>query len=61
MPYRQCDGVLFVERAGELWSAARLRDENSGAVAKASLNRAIELLAVDPKPGELPMARVKLG
>ena len=30
-----------------------------GAVAKASLNRAIELLAVDPKPGELPMARMK--
>ena len=27
--------------------------------AKASLNRAIELQAVDPKPGDLPMARMK--
>ena len=30
-----------------------------GAVAKASPNRAFELRAVDPKPGELPLARVK--
>ncbi|SVE13303.1 uncharacterized protein METZ01_LOCUS466157 [marine metagenome] len=30
-----------------------------GAVAKASLNRAIQLQAVDPKPGDLPMARMK--
>ena len=30
-----------------------------GAVAKASLNRANELYAVDPKPGDLSMARVK--
>ena len=30
-----------------------------GAVAKASLNRAIELQGVDPKPGDLSMARVK--
>ena len=29
------------------------------AVAKASLNRANELLAVDPKPSDLSMARVK--
>ena len=40
---------------------SEVKEVNSGAVAKASLNRAIELLAVDPKPGELPMARVKLG
>jgi hypothetical protein len=31
------------------------------AVAKASLNRAIELRRADPKPGDLPMARVKPG
>ncbi len=55
------DGVLFVERAGELWLAARLRELLPGAAAKASLKRAIELSAVDPKPGDLPMARVKLG
>jgi hypothetical protein len=30
-----------------------------GAVAKASLNRAIELHGVDPKPSDLSMARVK--
>jgi hypothetical protein len=30
------------------------------AVAKASLNRAIESVAVDAKRGDLPMARVKL-
>ena len=30
-----------------------------GAVVKASLNRAILCHALDPKPGELPMARLK--
>ena len=30
-----------------------------GAVAKASLNRANVSLGVDPKPGDLPMARMK--
>ena len=30
-----------------------------GAVAKASLNRAIELHGVDPKPSDLSMVRVK--
>lgn len=29
------------------------------AVAKASLNRAHEYVVVDPKPGDLPMSRVK--
>ena len=33
----------------------------SGAAAKASLNRAIQSVAVDPKPGELPMGRLKRG
>jgi hypothetical protein len=32
-----------------------------GGVAKASLNRAMQSLGVDPKPGDLPMARVKVG
>ena len=31
----------------------------AGAVGKPSLNRAIQWQAVDPKPGELLMARVK--
>ena len=38
---------------------ARLRNCSSGAVAKASLNRANLLFGLDPKPGELPMARLK--
>jgi hypothetical protein len=33
----------------------------SGAVAKASLNRATKSLAVDPKLGELSMGRLKRG
>ena len=32
-----------------------------GAAAKASPNRAIQLLDVDPKPDDLPMARLKVG
>ena len=32
---------------------------SGGAVAKASLKRAIELQGVDPKPSDLSMARVK--
>ena len=30
-------------------------------VAKASLNRAIQSLGVDPKPGDLSIARLKVG
>ena len=33
----------------------------SGAAAKASPNRAIQSVAVDPKPSELPMGRLKRG
>ena len=32
-----------------------------GAVGKPSLNRANQSLEVDPKPGDLSMARVKVG
>jgi hypothetical protein len=53
------DRVLFVERAGELRYVARLSTERYGAEAKASLNRANSCVVVDPKPGDLPMARVK--
>ena len=56
------DRVLFAERTGELQYVARLSGRR-GAVAKASLKRAWAFgpksYAVDPKPGELPMARVK--
>jgi hypothetical protein len=37
-----------------------VKSAKDGAGAKASLNRAIELHGVDPKPDELPMASVKL-
>ena len=53
------DLVLFVERANELWYVARLRSWSFGAVGKPSLNRANELRAVDPKPGDLSMCRLK--
>ena len=51
----------FVEWASELPYAARLRHWSAVAVGKPSLNRAIELRAVDPKPGDLSMVRLKLG
>ena len=38
----------------------RQGEATCGAVAKASLNRAIESVAVDAKRSDLPMARVKL-
>ena len=55
----ESDLVLFVERANELWYAARLRCWSIGAEAKASLKRARKLHAVDPKPGDLSMSRLK--
>ena len=55
-----CDRVLFVERSGELMYAARLRNWSFGAEARASLNRAVELHVLDPKPGDLSMSRLKL-
>jgi hypothetical protein len=38
----------------------QVKDLRSGAEAKASLKRALSV-AVDPKPGDLSMARVKRG
>jgi hypothetical protein len=40
---------------------SKVKGQSPGAVAKASLNRATKLPVIDPKPGDLPMARVKLG
>ena len=56
---RRANCVPIEEWAGELIYAARLRNFNSGAIAKASLNRAIELFELDPKPSDLPLARLK--
>lgn len=40
--------------------ASKVKDFRSGSVAKASLNRALQLVVVDAKPCDLPMGRVKL-
>ena len=55
-----CDIVLFVERSSELHYIARLSTKRCGAEEKSSLNRAKKLYDVDPKPGDLSMARLKL-
>ncbi|GAV26063.1 Uncharacterised protein [Carboxydothermus islandicus] len=54
------DGVLFVERAGELLYVARLRLIRPEPKRK-RVRRGRKLRAADPKPGDLPMARVKPG
>ena len=43
-----------------MWYAAQVKPFRGVAVAKASLNRANKLHAADAKPGDLPMARVKV-
>ena len=53
------DSVLFVERSGELLYAARLSTDRYGAEGKPSLKWATKLHAIDPKPGDLPMDRLK--
>ena len=59
--YLECDRVLFVERSGELFVVARLSARMHEAEGKPSLNRAKqESLQIDPKPGDLPMVRMKL-
>ena len=56
-----CNRVLFVERSGELLEVARLSTRRYEAEGKPSVNSAkIESLLIDPKPGDLPMVRMKL-
>ena len=52
------ESVPFAEWAGELWYSARLSWQD-WAEAKASLNRATKYYAVDPKPSDLAMSRLK--
>ena len=52
------ESVPFAEWAGELWYSARLSGKR-GAEAKASLNRVREYYAVDPKPSDLALSRLK--
>ena len=54
------DGVLFVERSGELFYMARLSTRRYEAEARASLNRAKKSYEIDPKPSDLSMVRMKL-
>ena len=43
-----------------MWYVAQVKSFRDEAEAKASLNRAFKLHAADAKPGDLPMARVKV-
>ena len=57
VPY-EYDRVLFVERSGELWLLARLRTESP----EPKGNRVLigrKSADIDPKPGDLPMSRLK--
>ena len=57
----KCDVVLFVERSGELFVWCEVKYYvRYGAEGKPSLNRANKSYSVDPKPGDLSMARLKL-
>ena len=40
--------------------ASKVKVLRTGAVAKASLNRAVQLVVVDAKPCDLPLGRLKL-
>jgi hypothetical protein len=54
-----CDRVLFVERTGELRYDARLRTEGPEPQGNRVLIGRIKYHNVDPKPGDLSMARMK--
>ena len=53
-PRTFCRTVRRVTRAG------KVKDLKSGAEGKPSLNRAKKSVRVDPKPGDLPMSRLKM-
>ena len=55
----QCDGVPLASWVSELCLSGEVKPIG-GAVAKASLNRAIQSLGTDPKSSDLSMARMKL-
>ena len=52
--------VLFVERSGELRWLARLRTEGPEPKGNQVLRGRYESVQADPKPGDLPMTRLKL-
>ena len=52
--------VLFVERSGELRWLARLRTKGPEPKGNQVLIGRDKSVRVDPKPGDLPMSRMKL-
>ena len=57
--HEKCDRVLFVERSGELRGLARLSAIGTEPKRKQAL-RGPQSGDADPKPGDLPMSRMKL-
>ena len=53
------DCVLFVERSGELLILARLNTEKVWSRRETESEEGEKLYAVDPKPGDLSMCRLK--
>ena len=56
----KCDGVLFVERSGELLILARLSTKEVRSRRETKSEKGEQLVLVDPKPGDLSMSRLKL-
>ena len=52
--------VLFVERSGELLRLARLSTPGAEPKGNQVLTGQTESVRIDPKPGDLPMSRMKL-
>ena len=59
VPYEH-NRVLFVERSGELRWLARLRTKGPEPKGNQVLIGRVKSVRVDPKPGDLPMSRLKL-
>ena len=55
----RADGVLFVERSGELLLPARLNTEEVWSRRETKSEKGVQLVIVDPKPGDLSMSRLK--
>ena len=58
--YLEYNRVLFVERSGELHLLARLSTRGVEPKGNRVLIARYESVYVDPKPGDLPMSRLKM-
>ena len=56
----RCDVVLFVERSGELFYMARLSTEGTKPKGNRVLIARMKSVAIDLKPGDLSMGRLKV-